>query len=258
MTRSIASLSGVDVWLGDNHVLHQTTMNVNPGEVVALLGGNGSGKTTLLRALLGLTAHQTGTIHLFGQPVERFRAWSQVGYVPQRSHLQVPNATVQEIVAMGRLAERRLFRPLGRRDREAIDEAMERVGLANHHRQSMNRLSGGQQQRALIARALAAQADFLVLDEPLTALDLRTQTSLVHLLARLHDEGLTILVVLHELGTMEPLLTRSVVLQAGWIIYDGQLLSEIPTEAGGCPGYRHRPRSMHPAVRRPEAHVEEI
>ncbi len=94
----------------------------------------------------------------------------------------------------------------------------------------MAHLSGGQQQRALIARALAGNADLLILDEPFAALDLRTQTSLAQLLGRLHSEGLTILTVLHELGAMEPLLQRSVVLQLGRVIHDGPLASGPPLD----------------------------
>ena len=201
-------------------------LDVAAGGVVALLGGNGSGKTTLLRTLLGLVPHQSGTIELFGRELARFHDWSRIGYVPQRGRLQVSGATVDEVVMLGRLARRKLFRLPGRADREACDKALQRVGLAGFGRRTMSQLSGGQQQRAMIARALAGQADLLVLDEPLAALDVRTQTSLARLLGRLHADGLTILVVLHELGAMEPLLTRSVV-QLGRVIHDGPLVSAL-------------------------------
>lgn len=235
MTSAIAELIGVDVWLGEHQVLHQVDLRVDPGEVVALLGGNGSGKTTALRALLGLVSHQQGRISLFGTPIHRFTAWHRLGYVPQRSHQRIPNATVREIVSMGRLSQRRLFRPLSRSDRIAIDEALEQVGVPDLAGKSINRLSGGQQQRTLIARALASRADFLILDEPLAALDLHTQISLAHLLGELHSNGLTILMVLHELATMAPLLTRSIVLQHGRVSYDGPLAAELPPQAGGRP-----------------------
>ncbi|MGB3954163.1 MAG: ATP-binding cassette domain-containing protein [Brooklawnia sp.] len=217
--------SQVDTWLGDQQILFGIDLDVAAGEVVALLGGNGSGKTTLLRTLLGLVPHQSGTIELFGRELARFHDWSRIGYVPQRGRLQVSGATVDEVVMLGRLARRKLFRLPGRADREACDKALQRVGLAGFGRRTMSQLSGGQQQRAMIARALAGQADLLVLDEPLAALDVRTQTSLARLLGRLHADGLTILVVLHELGAMEPLLTRSVVLQLGRVIHDGPLVS---------------------------------
>ncbi|WIY81463.1 ATP-binding cassette domain-containing protein [Propionimicrobium sp. PCR01-08-3] len=227
----IIHASGVDTWLGDQQILSDIDLDVGKGEVVALLGGNGSGKTTLLRTLLGLIPHQKGEIELFGTPLAHFRHWSRIGYVPQRGRLQVPNATVQEVVMLGRLSRRPLLRLPRAVDKNAVNEALERVGLSGAGPRPMAHLSGGQQQRALIARALAGHADLLVLDEPLAALDVRTQTSLAHLLGRLHDEdGLTIVSVLHELGAMEPLLQRSIVLQLGRVIYSGPLIAGPPTD----------------------------
>lgn len=225
MSESVIRLSGVDTWLDDDQILFDINLDVEAGEVVALLGGNGSGKTTLLRTLLGLVPHQAGEVELFGRPLARFHDWSRIGYVPQRARLQVPNATVDEVVMLGRLSRRSLFKLPGAADRAAASKALERVGLEGQGRRPMAHLSGGQQQRALIARALASEADLLVLDEPLAALDVRTQTSLARLLGRLHSEGITIVTVLHELGAMEPLLERSVVLQLGRVIHDGRLSS---------------------------------
>ncbi|WP_341728524.1 ATP-binding cassette domain-containing protein [Brooklawnia sp.] len=231
MSETVIHASCVDTWLGDQQILFGVDLDVSAGEVVALLGDNGSGKTTLLRTLLGLIPHQTGEIDLFGQPLGRFKEWSRIGYVPQRGRLQVPNATVQEVVMLGRLSRRPLLRLPRTVDKAAVGQALERVGLAGLGPRPMAHLSGGQQQRVLIARALAGQADLLVLDEPLAALDVRTQTSLAHLLARLHSEGgLTILTVLHELGAMESLLQRNIVLQAGRVIYNGPLISGPPTD----------------------------
>lgn len=230
MSELVIHATGVETWLGEDHILHDVDLDVATGEVVALLGGNGSGKTTLLRALLGLVPHQGGEIELFGRPLARFHDWQRIGYVPQRARLQVPQATVHEIVTLGRLARRKAFHWPSAADRASVDASLERVGLEGLGKRPMAHLSGGQQQRALIARALAGNADLLVLDEPFAALDLRTQTSLALLLGRLHVEGLTILTVLHELGAMEPLLQRSVVLQLGRVIHDGPLASGPPLD----------------------------
>ena len=248
VNQPVISARGVDTWLGDQQILFGVDLNVATGEVVALLGGNGSGKTTLLRTLLGLIPHQSGQIELFGQPAARFRDWSRIGYVPQRGRLQVANATVDEVVMLGRLARRRLFRLPGSTDRAACDEAVERVGLTWLGPRPMSQLSGGQQQRALIARALAGRADLLVLDEPFAALDVRTQTSLARLLGRLHQQGLTILVVLHELGAMEPLLERSVVLQLGRVIHDGPLASGPPLDGCHTPDCTDVGRTLEPQL----------
>ena len=248
VNQPVISARGVDTWLGDQQILFGVDLNVATGEVVALLGGNGSGKTTLLRTLLGLIPHQSGQIELFGQPAARFRDWSRIGYVPQCGRLQVANATVDEVVMLGRLARRRLFRLPGSTDRAACDEAVERVGLTGLGPRPMSQLSGGQQQRALIARALAGRADLLVLDEPFAALDVRTQTSLARLLGRLHQQGLTILVVLHELGAMEPLLERSVVLQLGRVIHDGPLASGPPLDGCHTPDCTDVGRTLEPQL----------
>ena len=248
VNQPVISARDVDTWLGDQQILFGVDLDVATGEVVALLGGNGSGKTTLLRTLLGLIPHQSGQIELFGQPAARFRDWSRIGYVPQRGRLQVANATVDEVVMLGRLARRRLFRLPGSADRAACAEALERVGLTGLGPRPMSQLSGGQQQRALIARALAGRADLLVLDEPFAALDVRTQTSLARLLGRLHRQGLTILVVLHELGAMEPLLQRSVVLQLGRVIHDGPLASGPPPDGCHTPDCTDVGRALEPQL----------
>jgi len=236
MSEAVVRVQNVSTWLGDRQVLRKVNLTVDGGEVVALLGGNGSGKTTLLRTLLGLIPHQQGSVTLFGRPIGCFRDWARVGYVPQRGRLQVPNATVHEVVQLGRLARRRWFELPNAADREAVAEALHQVGLAGFDARPMTWLSGGQQQRVLIARALAGQADLLVLDEPLAALDVQAQTDIAHLLGRLHGHGLTILVVLHELGAMRELLQRSVVLQAGRVVHDGP---RQPDAEPVCTGIGH-------------------
>jgi len=248
MNDVVISCEHLSVAYQDKLALENITFNIHRGQFWGILGPNGSGKTTLLRTLLGLIPHQSGQIELFGQPAARFRDWSRIGYVPQRGRLQVANATVDEVVMLGRLARRRLFRLPGSTDRAACDEAVERVGLTGLGPRPMSQLSGGQQQRALIARALAGRADLLVLDEPFAALDVRTQTSLARLLGRLHQQGLTILVVLHELGAMEPLLERSVVLQLGRVIHDGPLASGPPLDGCHTPDCTDVGRTLEPQL----------
>lgn len=224
----------VVVSLQGHEILHGVSARVMPGETVALLGGNGSGKTTLVRTLLGLAPTQSGQRTLFGTPLDRFQQWNRVGYVPQRVTLQLANATVGEVVATGRLGHRKAFVPQRRADRDAINQALERVRLTELRKAPFLRLSGGQQQRALIARALCTEPELLVLDEPLAGLDMDTQNSLAAVLAELKAEGLGILVVLHELGPLEGLIDRSVVLRTGKVIHDGPLLA-----GPGLGGHHH-------------------
>lgn len=214
---------GLTVSLGADPILFSVDAELRAGQTVALLGGNGSGKTTLIRALLGLIPHQEGAVTMFDTPAEKFHDWHRLGYVPQRVALQVQNASVGEVVSSGRLALRKPFRPTSRLDRAAVHEALHRVKLTNRLGSQFRTLSGGQQQRALIARALVGRPDLLVLDEPMAGLDVATQEGLAELFADLKDHGLSMLVVLHELGCMEPLIDRSIVLRAGRIIHDGPL-----------------------------------
>lgn len=217
-----------------NAVLRGVDVHVSPGETVALLGGNGSGKSTLIRTLLGLVPRDAGDVDLFGINISRFDSWERIGYVPQRGALQVSNATVGEVVASGRIAHRRPLWPARASDRAAIAQALEHVDLTDRRHDRFSVLSGGQQQRTLIGRGLASEPDLLILDEPLAGLDMGTQRSLTRIFRGLKDMGLGILVVLHELGPLERLIDRSIVLREGEVIHDGPLLAGI-----GAGGHHH-------------------
>lgn len=210
------------VALGGRPVLRGIDLTVTDGEVVAILGSNGSGKTTLIRSALGLTPLERGEVRLFDEPLARFRQWRRVGYVPQRTAASsgVP-ATVREVVSAGRLARRRLLRPLGRADQRQIDSALDAVELRDRQHDSVATLSGGQQQRALIARALAGEPDLFVLDEPTAGVDLASQVAFADALTRVAANGATIVLVAHELGPMERLIDRAVVVHDGRIVHDG-------------------------------------
>jgi zinc transport system ATP-binding protein len=220
-------------------VLRGITVTVQAGEAVALLGSNGSGKSTLVRALLGLTPVERGRVELFGTPLARFRGWSRLGYVPQRSTSAGASATVREVVTSGRLARRTPFRPASRADRAAVATALTTVGLGDRTHQEMRHLSGGQQQRVLIARALAGEPELLVLDEPIAGVDLEHQMLLADTLTTLTTSGVAVLVVLHEVAALASLLDRAVVLREGRAVYDGPLRDlGIPAHLGG---HEHEP-----------------
>jgi zinc transport system ATP-binding protein len=225
LTNAVVDVDDVTVTLGERPVLHGVDLLVRAGEVVTLLGPNGSGKSTLVRAAIGLVPVQAGTVRLFDTPVDGFRDWHRVGYVPQRTTASsgVP-ATVREVVAAGRLAQRRPFRPASADDRAAVDRALNLVGLTDRSDDSVVELSGGQQQRVLIARAAAADPDLLVLDEPNAGIDRRSQEAFAHALR---------LFVLHELGPLASLVDRGVVLDAGRIVQDGPL--PVPSTIAGMP-----------------------
>lgn len=221
MTSPLAA-QGVTVSIDGRRVLRDVDLEVGEGEFVALLGSNGSGKSTLVRAAIGLVPMTGGTVELFGTPLREFRERRRLGYVPQRSRAVagVP-ATVREVVASGRLAYHPYIGRNSATDAAAVAAAIARVGLADRARSALNELSGGMQQRALIARALATEAELLVMDEPTAGVDHENQQVLAELLGELVKEGTAILLVAHELGPLRPLIDRAVVLEAGEVAYDG-------------------------------------
>ena len=225
---ALVTAEGIHVFLGGLPILRDINLRIRAREAVAIVGPNGSGKTTLLRTLVALTPFQQGSLELFGTPLRRFRDWHRVGYVPQHATLNVQNATVREVVTSGRLAHRGAFRWFTRADRAIVAEALERVGLADRARWPFAPLSGGQKQRVLIARALATRPDLLVMDEPLAGVDLEGQTVLARLLGEFRDDGLGVVLVLHELETMAGVLDRIVQLRDGQVMPHADGLTQSP------------------------------
>lgn len=217
----VAGLDGATFGYGERAVLADVTLGVRRGEIVGVVGPNGSGKSTLVKGLLGLCDRLAGTVTLFGQPAEELRDRARVGYVPQRHTLSGSvRATAEEIVATGRLPRLGWLGRLGATDRQAVARALEVVGLADRAGAEVSTLSGGQQRRVLIARALAGEPEVLVMDEPMAGVDPASQHVLADVLERLLARGATMLIVTHELGALERLLTRIVAVDAGRIVFD--------------------------------------
>ncbi|WP_137989406.1 metal ABC transporter ATP-binding protein [Streptomyces vilmorinianum] len=240
MTSPVISVRGATAALGSRTVLRGIDLTVNRGEVVALLGANGSGKSTAVRSVIGQVPLTGGTISLFGTEQKRFRDWARVGYVPQRTTAAsgVP-ATIREVVSSGRLS-RRKFGWLTKDDRAAVERAIELVGLADRAKDSVSALSGGQHQRVLIARALASEPELLIMDEPMAGVDLASQEILAATLREQVAGGTSVLLVLHELGPLEPLIDRAVVLRDGCVVHDGPPPQAVGQHA--LPGHDH----VHP------------
>ncbi|MGY1820921.1 metal ABC transporter ATP-binding protein [Geodermatophilus sp. SYSU D00079] len=233
MTAAIR-LRDASIGYGDVPVVCGVDLTVQPGEAVAVLGSNGSGKTTLSRGLLGLAAVLGGEVEVLGAPVGRLRERGRIGYVPQRHTVSgaVP-ATVREVVGVGRLARLGLFRRLRPADRAAVADAVAAVGLGDRLGDPVASLSGGQQRRVLVARALAAQPELLIMDEPTAGVDAASQDALAAVLADVSATGTTLLVVTHETGPLAGVLTRAVVVDHGRIGYDGPLAGAEPHAGGG-------------------------
>jgi zinc transport system ATP-binding protein len=221
-SQAIVSLRSASFGYADRAVVSGATLDIHAGEVVAVLGPNGSGKSTLVKGILGLNDHLGGEVALFGTPFDRFRDHARLGYVPQRHTLSTSvRATVTEIVAIGRLPHQGWLGRANSEDRRIIEESMDLVGLADRATVDVSTLSGGQQRRVLIARALAAQPDVLIMDEPTAGVDLASQEVLSQVLARLAARGATMLIVTHELRALGGVLTRIVQVDGGRIIFDG-------------------------------------
>jgi zinc transport system ATP-binding protein len=203
-------------------VVSGMTLTITSGEVVAVLGANGSGKSTLIRGILGLAQHQGGSIEAFGTPIAHLHDRWRLGYVPQRDTLArgIP-ATVREVVSSGRLSRSRPWRRSTAADHARVADAIALVGLDGRERALVTELSGGQQRRVLVARALAGDAELLILDEPTAGVDAENQQALADTMATLADAGTTILLVAHELGPAVSLVSRVLLLSAGRLAYDG-------------------------------------
>jgi zinc transport system ATP-binding protein len=215
------------------HTAVSASLTVEAGEIIALLGPNGSGKTTLLKGILGLVDCYGGEVDLFGTPLRQFGERSRIGYVPQRQSAAGPiPVTVHELVRSGLLSGRRVVRRwrggTGSFGSSAVADALTAVGLADMADRPIVELSGGQQRRALVARALAGGATTLLLDEPFAGVDQANQHAIADALAHLTSQGATIVVVLHELGPLEPIVTRAVCLDHGVVLFDGPLATAPP------------------------------
>ena len=225
MNQPIIAIERLCVEFDGEHVLEDVTLDLHSGEFIALLGPNGSGKTTLVRTILGLQQIDHGKVSLFGSSIKRFKDWQRIALVPQR----LPGASsipvsVWETVMSGNIRPRNRWRPFSRTEKQAATDALAAVDLLIRRHDRLDTLSGGQQRRVLVARALATNADVLVMDEPTAGLDKANVAALISILAALKAAGKTIIIVTHELDDIEHLVTRAIVLGASKhhsVGYDG-------------------------------------
>jgi zinc transport system ATP-binding protein len=190
---TIISLQNVSFSYHSEMVLRDISLEIHRGDYVGIVGPNGGGKSTLLKVILGLLKPTKGKITLFDH--------SKIGYVPQKTVFDTNfPITVEEAVAMGRYGKRGLFRLLQREDYEKVQKALKQVDMEAFCKRQVSDLSGGQQQRVFIARALAAEPEIIILDEPTVGVDIKTQKHFYTLLRKLNNElALTLVLVSHEL-----------------------------------------------------------
>jgi zinc transport system ATP-binding protein len=200
----IIKLEHIYVAFQDLLVLEDVSLNVSPGDFLAIIGPNGAGKTTLLKVILGLVRPVSGLVRVFGKaPWALDGGRWRIGYVPQVQSVDI-NFPIyaSEAVLMGRYGRIGLLKRPSSNDRAAVHRAMDRIGIADLADRPLARLSGGQRQRVFLARALANDPALLLLDEPTTGVDVAATEGLYELLRVLHEDGITILVVSHDVGVV--------------------------------------------------------
>ena len=188
----------------NEEVVKDVSLQIRKGAYVGIIGPNGGGKSTLLRLMLNILKANSGTIKLFGVAIKEFKDWYKIGYVPQRSRVEMNfPITVEEMVSMGRFGKRGLFHLSTERDKEKVRNALKQVDMLDYKTRQINDLSGGQQQRVFIARALAAEPEAIFLDEPTVGVDIKTQKQFYSLLRKFNKElNLTLILVSHELDVV--------------------------------------------------------
>ncbi len=207
---------GLTVAWGGRPALWNVDLRLPASGLAAVVGPNGAGKSTLFKAGLGLAPILTGELRLLGQPPGRARR--RIAYMPQSNRIDRDfPVSARDVAAMGLYGRVGWFRRLGKREREAADAALDRVGLADFRLRQIGRLSGGQQQRVFLARALAQEAELLLLDEPFSGIDAASEAAIFDVLAALEREGRHIVCIHHDLETVARYFDHVTVLNAAVI-----------------------------------------
>jgi len=204
-----------------NTALEQASFRLGPGTICGLVGVNGSGKSTLFKAIMGFVSPSAGKVTIAGLPAAEAQRRNIIAYVPQSEEVDwnFP-VLVDDVVMMGRYGRMGFFRNPSRNDRRIVDEAIERVGLTAFRKRQIGELSGGQKKRVFLARALAQEGRIILLDEPFTGVDVKTEAAIVELMRQLKAQGHLMLVSTHNLGSVpefcdEVVLVQKRVLAAG-------------------------------------------
>jgi len=193
----ILDVQKLNVRYNGHHALEEITFHLHESERVAVVGPNGAGKSTLFKVIAGVLQPNSGEVNIFGS---RPRGHVCIAYIPQRSQVDwnFP-VNVADVVMMGRSAKLGPFNFPHKKDWDYVHHALETVDLSNLASRQIGQLSGGQQQRMFIARALAQEAELMLMDEPLTGLDAPSQEGILYLLDRLQKEKVTVMVATHDL-----------------------------------------------------------
>lgn len=200
------TLEAIDVavtYANGHTALRDASFRLSGGTICALVGVNGSGKSTLFKALMGFVTPTHGRVEINGAPVKAAQKKSWVAYVPQAEEVDWTfPVSVHDVVMMGRYGYMNFLRTPKAADRAAVEESLQRVGMWDFRDRQIGELSGGQKKRVFVARALAQRGRVILLDEPFTGVDVKTEEAIITLLAELRAEGRLILVSTHNLGSV--------------------------------------------------------
>nr|WP_160971953.1 manganese/iron ABC transporter ATP-binding protein [Thalassovita mangrovi] len=207
--------SGVTVTYRNGHTaLRDASFEIPRGTVTALVGVNGAGKSTLFKAIMGFVPVAKGDIRLLGRSVKQAQKENLVAYVPQSEEVDWSfPVLVEDVVMMGRYGHMGFLRRPKQRDRDAVDQALERVNMTDFRHRQIGELSGGQRKRVFLARALAQEGRVILLDEPFTGVDVKTEEQIIALLRELRTEGRVMLVSTHNLGSVPEFCDRTVLVK---------------------------------------------
>ncbi|MGX8942686.1 manganese/iron ABC transporter ATP-binding protein [Symbiopectobacterium sp. Eva_TO] len=198
------TVDDVSVTYSNGHqAIRNASFSLGGGTICALVGVNGSGKSTLFKSIMGLVNPSSGQVRLNGEAISEALKKNLIAYVPQTEEVDwnFP-VLVSDVVMMGRYGKMNFLRIPRQQDRDVINDAMARVGMSALSQRQIGELSGGQKKRVFLARALAQQGCVLLLDEPFTGVDVKTENAIIDLLRTLRDEGHLILVATHNLGSV--------------------------------------------------------
>ena len=240
-------IEGLSVSYERKRVLTAIYANIESGSVVGVVGPNGAGKSTLFKAILGLIEVNAGTVRIDGSPFETSR--TRIAYVPQKDNVDWDfPATVMDIVLMGRYPHKSVLQRINNNDRRIARDALNQIGIGELEKRQIGELSGGQQQRVFIARALAQEAEIFLLDEPFVGVDITTENKIVQILKELATQDKTMLVVHHDLSTVEEYFDNVLLLNQRLIAYGP--IKETFTQANVAKAYGPQLNILHKAATR--------
>lgn len=214
----VINVEGLSVSYDRKRVLTNVYLKLFKGNIYGVIGPNGAGKSTLFKSILGLIDSNTGRIQIEGQDPETQK--KKLAYIPQRNEVDWTfPAIVMDIVLMGRYPHKSLLQKLNKTDYDIAEQAMKELGILNLKNRQISELSGGQQQRVFIARALCQRAEIFMFDEPFVGVDMVTEDHIIKVLKRLASEEKTLLVVHHDLSTVESYFDHCILLNQRLIAY---------------------------------------